>query len=74
MGNQYGFTGLTPALAIRREAYRKGKRSGWRAKVYDDASHDAARARFLAKYWFGEVLIDAWEEGWRDGGFYRNLS
>ena len=73
MGNQYGYTGLTPALALGREAFRKGRRSGMRAKVYDEQSKTKALARFKARYVLvGEVYASEWLYGWHDAAYWRD--
>jgi len=73
MGNQYGYTGLTPALALGREAYRKGLRSGREAKVYDKHKMFAALQRFKVRYGNHAQLVTAWLDGWHDAKIYRDV-
>jgi hypothetical protein len=74
MGNQYGYTGLTPGLALIREAYRKGLRSGRGARNYNQNTFKAAYSRFVDRYGGVQELCDSWEEGWRDAQMYRDLT
>ena len=74
MANQYGYTGLTPQLHLRREAYRKGLRSGRGSKAYTKQDMMAGLRRFTNRYGAaGDALMKDWLEGWHDAAIYRDL-
>ena len=74
MANQYGYTGLTPQLHLRREAYRKGLRSGRQTKTYDAATMARNASRFMKHYGdVGRLLVKEWLEGWHDAEIYRDV-